>query len=246
MRLDIRSYDSVTSTMDVALQAAEAGAAEGLVIVAETQTAGRGRRGRMWSSPTGTGLYLSCVLRPPLDARSGTVLSLITLGAGVAVREAIARSAGVIAQLKWPNDVMLGRRKLAGILAEGVGIGTPSQVVILGVGVNVADAAHPDDIASRATALEQERGAPVDRAALLEEILAQLDDVYGRLCGGDADDILRAWREAAPTAHGTDVEWDTEAGVFQGTTDGIDDNGALLVRTSAGVKRVIAGEVRWL
>ena len=247
MRLDVRWFPSVTSTMDVGVEAAEAGAAEGLVIAAEEQTAGRGRRGRAWSSPPGAGLYLSFVLRPPLEALPGPLLSLLTLGAGVAVRRAIVQASGFSPDLKWPNDVMAGRRKLAGILAEGLGIGSASQTVILGIGVNVLSAAqHPSEIAARVTSLEAELGRAVERELVLEELLIQVPDVYDRLRRGDPDDILRAWRAASPSAVGAAVEWRTAEGIRRGTTAGIDDGGALLVRTASGTERVVAGEVRWL
>ena len=246
MRFDIQRYESVTSTMDLAVEVAEAGAPEGAVIVADAQTAGRGRRGRLWSSPRGAGLYVSVVLRPALDATSGIVLSLLTLGAGVAVRDAIASATGVAAHLKWPNDIVIGRRKLAGILAEGIAIGTPAQAVILGIGINIAPSSHPEEVALRATTLEDERGSAVDRARLLDEILATLADVCHRLHRGETDDILRAWREAAPSAEDAEVEWDAGNGVRRGTTAGIDAAGALLIRTPAGMERVISGELRWL
>ncbi len=228
------------------MRAAEAGAAEGLVIVAETQTAGRGRRGRSWSSPPGAGCYLSLVLRPPLDDRAPQLLSLLTLGAGVGVRDAIEHATGVAAQLKWPNDIVVGRRKLAGILAEGMGIGTAAQTVILGIGINITAGPHPDEVAARATAIEAEGAGAVDRPRLVDETLRRVADAYLRLRRGEADDILRAWRAAAPSASGSPVEWDQGNGGRRGVTAGVDEQGALLVRTAAGLERVIAGEVRWL
>ena len=245
MRLDLRWYPSVASTMDLAIEAVQTGAAEGVVFCADEQTAGRGRRGRTWNSPPGAGLYFSLVLRPAHDhAGDPRVLALITLAAGVAVRDAIARATGLVTELKWPNDVMLGRRKLAGILAEGVAIGTPEQAVVVGVGVNVMRAAYPADIDARAISLEAELGRGVDRAVLLEELLVSLAARYDGLRRGDADDILRAWRAAAPSAQGARVEI-VDAG-RSGVTAGVDDSGALLIRTDAGIERVIGGELRWL
>lgn len=243
MRLDLRWYPSVSSTMDLASEAVQAGAAEGVVFCADEQTAGRGRRGRLWSSPPGAGLYLSMVLRP-VHVASGDnrVLALVTLAAGVAVREAIATSTGLVAELKWPNDVVCGPRKLAGVLAEGFSIATPEQAVVLGVGVNVLRSSHPPDIDSRATSIEGALGKPIDRATLLEELLVSLAAWYDRLRFGEADDILRAWREVAPSARGARVVWNGRPGV----TAGIDDSGALLVETDAGTARVIAGEIQWI
>lgn len=246
LRLDLRWFPSVASTMDVAEEAATAGAAEGLVIVADEQTRGRGRRGRVWDSPPGAGLYLSCVFRPPLEQLSGPLLALLTLAAGVAVREAIVRATGFAPELKWPNDVMVGRRKLAGILAEGLGLGTPVQTVLLGIGINLLAAAHPAEVAARATSLEAELGRPVDRAAVLEEVLIAVSAVYDALRRGSTDDILRAWREAAPSAEGARVEWQAADGPRRGVTAGIDASGALLVRTPAGVERIVAGVVSWV
>ena len=171
---------------------------------------------------------------PPL------LLSLLTLAAGVAVREGIATATGLAADLKWPNDVIIGRRKLAGILAEGIAIGSRDQAVIIGVGVNVQQASYPPDVAARATSLEGELGRTVDRGPLLSHILIALWDRLAMLEQGPGD-ILQAWRAASPNAVGTRVEWEGK----HGTTAGIDDSGALLVRTTAGVERIIAGELHW-
>jgi BirA family transcriptional regulator, biotin operon repressor / biotin---[acetyl-CoA-carboxylase] ligase len=245
LRLDLRWHPSVGSTMDIAAQVVDAGAPEGVVIVADEQTAGRGRRGHTWSSPPGAGLYLSLVLRPPLEDRGRAALPLLTLAAGVAVREALARVCDFDCQLKWPNDIMVGPRKLAGLLAEGIGIGTPAQRVVLGVGINMRPARHPDEVARRATSIEAELGRPVGRGPLLEEVLVQLCRAYHALLDGQADDILRAWRAAAPSAQGAIVEWDGLSGHRRGTTAGIDSTGALLVDTPEGRERVMAGEIIW-
>ena len=242
--MQVQSYASVTSTMDLAIAAAEAGAPEGLVIVAEHQTAGRGRRGRTWSSPPGAGLYVSCVLRP--NVGEGAVMSLITLAAGVAVRRGLRDATTLTADLKWPNDVVVGRRKLAGILAEGLAVDTPAQAVVLGIGVNLTPAAHPPEIHARATSVEEVLGHPIDPLLVRTQILSALSDAYAVLRRGEADDILRQWREAAPSAQGADVEWDTPTGTSRGTTAGIDAAGALLVRTSQSLERIIGGELRWL
>ncbi len=230
--------ESTESTMDLA-QAM--GAGDGLLVVADEQTAGRGRRGRTWSSPPGAGLYFSVVLHPS----SRSAIGLLTLAAGVGVAEGIRASTGLRTELKWPNDVLVSRRKLAGILAEGVAVGTSEQAVILGVGVNVSAAAYPPDVAARATSLETELGRPIDRGEVLAQTLAAVADRYRALLEARYDEVLRAWRNAAPSATGTTVEWTTPHGRFMGTTAGIDESGALLVRTSSGIERLIAGEVTW-
>ncbi len=235
-QIDIRWHASVPSTMDVAAALASEGAAHGVVVAAEEQTAGRGRRGSMWSSPPGAGLYFSFIARPA-DAAT---LSLLTLAAGVGVREGIAAASGLAAGLKWPNDLLVGRRKLAGILAEGIAIGTGNQAIVIGVGVNVQAAAYPPDVAARATSIEGELGRAVDRDALFAAIL---DALWHRLATLEErpGDILQAWRAASPSAIGTRIEWEGHAGL----TNGIDDTGALLVTTSSGVERIIAGELSW-
>ena len=241
MRHDVRWFASVPSTMDVAAKLAGGGAAHGVAVAAEEQTAGRGRRGATWSSPPGAGLYFSYIVRPqPPGAGAGGALPLLTLAAGVGVRDGIAAASGLTADLKWPNDLIVGRRKLAGILAEGLGIGTAEQAVIIGVGVNLRPASYPADVAVRATSIEGELGRPVDRARLLDAIL---DGLSNRLAALEQNpgDILQAWRAASPSAAGARVEWDGGAGV----TAGIDDAGALLVKTADGGERIIAGELHW-
>lgn len=238
LRLDVRWHDAVASTMDVASALAAAGAEPGVVVGAEQQTAGRGRRGRVWESPPGAGLYFSFIARPPVHAVAS--LPLLTLAAGVAVREGIHAALGLGAALKWPNDVMVGGRKLAGILAEGLAVGTAAQAVVIGVGLNVQPSSYPPDVAARATSLEGELGRAVDRGMVLAEVLTAVWDRLDTLERGPGD-ILQAWRAASPTAAGTRVEWDGRTG----TTAGIDDSGALLIRTSSGIERVISGELRW-
>ena len=236
-RLEVRWHASLPSTMDAAAALANDGAAHGVVVVADEQTQGRGRRGTTWASPTAAGLYFSFVARP----QASQSLSLITLAAGVAVREGIGAATGLAADLKWPNDLLVGRRKLAGILAEGLAVGTPDQAIIIGVGVNAHAAAYPPDVRARATSIEDELGRQVDRGLLLSAILISLWDWLARLRQSPGD-ILQAWRAASPNAIGTRVEWEGRNGV----TAGIDDDGALRVKTPSGIERVIAGELQWM
>jgi BirA family biotin operon repressor/biotin-[acetyl-CoA-carboxylase] ligase len=229
-------YQEVGSTNDVAGALAEQGAEEGLVVIADRQTAGRGRLGRVWVSPPGVGLYLSIVLRP-----STTLASLLTIAAGVAVAEGIESATGLRAQLKWPNDAHVGGRKLAGILAEGA-----PRHVVLGIGINVLPAAYPPDVATRATSIEAELGRAVDRGLLVGECLSALAQRYRDLHHDGGQAIVDAWRSRAASSLGRAVEWD-EGGVKRtGLVDGISDDGALLVRAGEAVVRIRSGEVRWL
>jgi BirA family biotin operon repressor/biotin-[acetyl-CoA-carboxylase] ligase len=234
-RFDVRWLPTTTSTMDVAAKLASEGARHGVVVVADEQTSGRGRRGSTWQSPPGAGLYLSLIAR-----HSGAGLSLITLAAGVAVHDGIKAATGLSADVKWPNDLIVGPRKLAGILAEGIAIGTPEQAVVIGVGINLQPAAYPPEVSARATSIEGELGRGIDRDLVLSCVLSSLWDRLA-LLERSPGDILQAWRAVSPNANGTQVEWEGRRGL----TAGIDDTGALLVRTADRVERIISGELLW-
>lgn len=229
-------YDSVPSTNDVAARLAEGGAPEGCVVIGDAQSAGRGRLGRAWASPPGAGLYVSTILRPDAD-----VMSLVTIAAGVAMTEGIQSATGLRTDLKWPNDVLIAGRKVAGILAEGT-----ARYVILGFGMNVLPAAYPPDVVTRATSLERELGRPVDRGSLLAECLSAFAARYAELREGQRATIVGAWRERAVATLGRRVRWDAQGTSVEGIADDIDAEGALLVRTPAGMVRIISGEVTWL
>jgi BirA family transcriptional regulator, biotin operon repressor / biotin---[acetyl-CoA-carboxylase] ligase len=233
------------STSDEAAALARAGAPHGTVVTADRQESGRGRQGRVWHSPAGANLYLSIVLRPPLPPRR---VPPITLAAGVAVCDAV-NATGVAASLKWPNDVLIGDRKVAGILTEmstrGAGEAAEVEHVILGIGVNVnlAPSDIPDELAAIATSLAIARGAPLDRAAFTADLLARLDGWLERFFAGGVSAIAPAWLERAALA-GRRVR--TAAGV-EGTPVGLDPDGALRVVDADGAEhRVVAGDVALL
>jgi BirA family biotin operon repressor/biotin-[acetyl-CoA-carboxylase] ligase len=212
------------------------------VVVAEQQTGGRGRRGHTWFSPPGAGLYVSVVLAPGtarVDPPRATML--LTLAAGVALAEGVEAATGLSVDLKWPNDLLVSRRKLAGILAEGNG-----DTVVLGYGINVLATAFPPELRDRATSLESELGRAVDRDLVLGETLGALSQRYDDLLDGRFDAILDAWRRRAPRASGARVTWTTNEGPRSGVTAGIDDQGALLVRAGDRIERIVSGEVNWL
>ncbi len=231
-------FEEIGSTNTVAIRLAERGAKEGSVIAANAQLAGRGRLGRAWASPQGAGLYVSVVLRPAQPC------SLITIAAGVAAAQGIGAATGLRVDLKWPNDVYVGPRKVAGILAEA-GQSASGPFVVVGFGVNVFRASYPPDVSNRATSIEAELGRPPDRGLLFAEILASLAEIYSEMNGSGSERILQRWRECAGTMMGRAVEWSDIAGSYQGTVRGIDEDGALLIEADSGVRRVIAGEVRW-
>jgi BirA family biotin operon repressor/biotin-[acetyl-CoA-carboxylase] ligase len=237
------------STNDVAAHLAEGGAGEGTTVVAEAQTSGRGRHGRVWFSPAGAGLYVSIVLRPSHDhslAKKENPAALLTLACGVAIVEGIRSATGLPVEIKWPNDVVMGRRKVAGILAEAAAQAGVLQFIVLGFGVNLGAAAYPPELSARATSLEAEIGRAPDRALVLAEILGAIAQRYSDLRIGRFDAILSAWRRLAPSLSAASIEWDAPGGSVRGRAEGIDDEGALLVNVNGTTQRVIAGEVRWL
>jgi BirA family biotin operon repressor/biotin-[acetyl-CoA-carboxylase] ligase len=255
-------YRCITSTNDVAARLADAGAAEGTWVVADEQTAGRGRRGRTWASPPGAGLYLSVIFRPssaPVRAdavRDDRITSLLTLMAGVAAAQGVRAATGLAPGLKWPNDLVIEPpgersgfsrfRKLAGILAEGSASGGELQSVVIGIGINLTGAAYPPDVEARATSIEGELGRPVDRALVLVEVLAALAAWRRALNDGRQRELLDTWRTLGPSSKGRRVRWlGAPDRAIAGITHGIDDTGALLVKTDIGVERIIAGDVQW-
>jgi len=233
----VHYFREVASTNDVA-----APLPEGAVVLADRQTAGRGRRGRTWFSPLGSGLYASVVLAPgraSSDPMRATLL--LTLAAGVALTEGVEAATGLHADLKWPNDLYVARRKLAGILAEASG-----EHVILGFGINTSAESVPPDLRERVTSIESELGRHVDRYAVFLEALASLSRRYDDLLHGRFDAILDAWRRRAPASAGARVARTVNGVVETGLTAGIDDNGALLVRMGDRVERIVSGELQWL
>jgi BirA family biotin operon repressor/biotin-[acetyl-CoA-carboxylase] ligase len=241
----IHFFSETASTNDVAARLAEQGAREGTTVVASAQSSGRGRFGRVWFSPPGAGLYVSVLCRNP------TAAPLLTLAGGVAVADGIRIATGLPVQIKWPNDIVIPgdararRRKLAGILAEASSGTDGLQYVVLGYGINLRSAAYPAAIADRATSIETELGRAPDAGAVLAETLAALAAVFDRLVGGHAADVLARWRALAPSSRGSPVEWETNGQTIAGTSAGIAEDGALLVRVGDRVERIISGEVRW-
>ena len=242
----VQWLESTASTNDVAARLAESGAEEGTIVVAETQTAGRGRHGRVWVSPPGAGLYVSVILRPAMGAATDDhPASLVTLASGVAIAEAVRAVTGLPATIKWPNDVLIGGRKLAGILAEAAVQAGVLQFVVVGFGVNLQRAAFPPQLAPRVTSIEAETSRAPDRGLILAAILAAMEERYDDLRDGRFDAILTAWRQLATSLPNARVEWDSPAGVVRGRALDIDRYGALLVNVGGKIERVVSREVRW-
>jgi BirA family biotin operon repressor/biotin-[acetyl-CoA-carboxylase] ligase len=233
-------YDEIDSTNDRAKELAEDGAAHGEVVVAELQRAGRGRRGRSWSSPAGRNLYLSVILRPEMPPTQAPELTLV---AALAVCDAL-REAGVAAGIKWPNDVLVGGRKIAGILTELSAEPDHVHWVVLGIGVNLNARREdfPVELRDDATSVLVERGQPAPRALFAAALLATLErwlDVHAEQ-GFDA--IRDAWRTRSVTL-GREVRVRMGDRDVDGVAEELDPSGALLVRTSTGMERVLSGDV---
>ena len=223
----------VDSTQTVAFALAADGAADRTVVVAQAQTAGRGRHGRLWLDEPGASLLTSIILRPRLEPAR---LPTLSLAAGVAVVEALERVTGLKPRLKWPNDVLVDGRKLAGILLESR-IG-PSPLVVLGIGVNLAQRVFPADLAERATSVRLATGRRVDADALLTALLESLDAWRTRLETEGWAPIRERWRALTETL-GRRVSID---GV-EGVAVDVDEDGALIVAEGDVRRRVVAGEV---
>jgi BirA family transcriptional regulator, biotin operon repressor / biotin---[acetyl-CoA-carboxylase] ligase len=222
------------------VELAREGGVHGAVLVADHQTAGRGRLGRTWSAPPGSALLCSVLLRPPPSAPiHGGVWAM-----ALAAQAAAASVAGVTAELKWPNDLMIGERKLAGILAEAVaepGEGGATGAVIVGIGLNVSWSHPPPDVAARAVTLEALAGRRVDRGLLLRALLVDLGPLL-KLWATDPDALAARYRAALATI-GRAVRVTLADREIEGEALDLTAEGALVVATDSGPVVVSAGDV---
>jgi len=229
-------FASIGSTMTVAAQLAREGCVSGTVVGADQQTAGIGRAGHSWYSEPNAGLYVSMVLRLALSFES---LPLVMLALGLAAQHAIAEVSGLAPDLRWPNDVLLGEKKCAGILAQIEG-----NAVIAGIGINVGHASFPPDIAPLATSLLLE-GASVSREALFAALVGAVEDSCGVLVQCGAPAICDAFSRASSYAQGRRVRVEQDDTILEGVTGGLDASGFLLLRLDNGtVTKILAGGVR--
>jgi len=243
MNFTILRFDELESTNTEALNQAKRGADEGLCFVARRQTAGRGRHGRIWISEKDAGLYFSIILRPKIETR---LLSLITLMSAVAIYETL-KTFNLHPDIKWANDVHINGKKISGILAETCE--TPiGLAVIVGIGINLKSSNFPPEIADIATSIEAETNKTVDVANLLENLTANFDEFYRILNEKtDPEKIRLAWAERSSYFTGKRIKAALENETIFGTTRGIEENGALRVELETGEIRIIhAGDVESL
>lgn len=244
MGRQVHCFRTVDSTNSEAYQLGMKGAPEGAIVVAEGQEKGRGRLGRTWISPPFLNLYLSVILRPKIPPQQASVLTLM---AAVATAEAVAECSGLSPTIKWPNDIFLRGRKLAGLLNEIHSEADHVDFVVLGIGVNlnIEENMFPPELRESATSLKRETGQPVSRRHFARGLLEKLETWYERFLAQGNDPVLRGWREKAQL--GTQRVKVTSFGeTWVGRARDIDSEGALLLETEGGeIRRVVAGDVEY-
>lgn len=235
-------YETIDSTNTKALQAAGKGEPEGAVFIADEQSAGRGRLGRSWVSPRGASLSLSVIVRPRVPPIQ---VPLVTLLTAISVAQAIREVTGVSSVIKWPNDVLINGRKVAGILTELRAEQDVVQDLVIGIGVNVnmGGDALPEDVRTSATSLKEETGRETNRSLLLCVLLQCLENWYEMFQRGERDRIIREWLRTSDTI-GRWVRVSAPGEVMEGEATGITPHGALILRQRDGTERnIYSGDV---
>lgn len=239
---DVRVFEQTTSTNDIIEKLARDGVKEGVVVFAESQTKGRGRLGRKWISPARKGLWFSILLRPDLRPQETTQL---TVASATALRRAIQSETGLKPEIKWPNDILIGRKKVAGILTELSAELDKVRHVIIGIGLdaNLDSNEFPAELKKTATSLKIEAGETISRAELAVAILRELDKDYSRICDGIFSEVADEWEENCATI-GKNVTVQIGERKIRGRAESLDDDGALLLRTEHGhLERITGGDV---
>jgi BirA family biotin operon repressor/biotin-[acetyl-CoA-carboxylase] ligase len=239
---DIRVFEQTTSTNDVIEKLARDGVKEGVVVFAESQTRGRGRLGRKWISPGYKGLWFSVLLRPEMRPQEATQLTVVS---ATALRRAIRSETGLDPEIKWPNDILVNGKKVAGVLTELSAELDRVKHVILGIGVdvNLGPGEFPAELRKQATSLKIETGRTVSRAELATAILQELDDDYLRVCAGHFAKIADEWEAHCKTI-GRDVTIRMGDRRIAGLAESLGENGELLLRTEHGhLERINGGDV---
>jgi len=238
----IHVFDQLESTNSEAYRIAGGGGEEGEVIVADRQLKGRGRLGRSWHSPPGVNLYVSMILRPSIGVRNGP---LLTIMAAVATAKAVKGVSGLQPRIKWPNDLLVHDKKVAGLLSEMKDKAGQVDFVILGIGINVnmTPGMIPEEMRSTATSLREELGYEISRVELLHALLREVEQGYGAFLAGETEGILHQW-ETFSQMLGTVVEVRSFNEVVRGRVKGIDSDGSLLLLAADGSeRRIVAGDV---
>lgn len=237
----IRYQYQTESTQLIAHQWAREGAEEGSLVLTEEQTGGKGRLGRNWYSPSHSGIWMSLILRPTIALQNASQLTIL---ASVGVKRGIERVTGLSISIKWPNDILINGKKVCGILTEIRGEQDCIHYAVLGVGVNVniASSQWPNEICSIATSLSIEYGEKIHRATLIAAILEELEACYQLYSRYGFDIIRREWEESA-YMFGETIIAHTPQGNVTGVLEGLDEIGALRLRTDEGIKKIYSAEV---
>jgi BirA family biotin operon repressor/biotin-[acetyl-CoA-carboxylase] ligase len=241
---DIRVFQETTSTNDVIEKFARDGVKEGVVVFAESQTRGRGRLGRKWASPAKKGLWFSVLLRPDLRPHETTQLTVAT---ATALRRAIEAQTGLEPEIKWPNDILVRGKKVAGILTEMNAEVDRVKYVIVGIGVdvNLNPRDFPPELKKTATSLKIEMGKAISRAELAVNIMREFDIDYQRVCANDFDEVAEEWEKHCKTI-GEEVVIRTGPREIRGRAESLAEDGALLLRTEHGrPERIVGGDVTY-
>ncbi len=235
----IYHFFKIDSTNSVAMTLGDRGEPHGTVVIAEEQTAGRGRAGHTWHSEKTNGIYMTVLLRPPIPPQQAP---LITLVAGLAVREAILEQTGLAPDLRWPNDLLFGRKKFCGILTEMNAEQDQIHFVAVGIGINVNHERIPEELSKIATSLRIETRHAQSRVEIVARLLRHLDSYYNRFVTEGPEAIVARFSEVSSYAHGKRVRIETASETYTGTTEGLEPGGLLRVRRDDGrILPVIAG-----
>ena len=237
----IHCFSEVASTNDLAKEMAAIGAKEGTVIIAETQTSGKGRLGRKWTSPKG-GIWLSTILRPKLSAKD---IPKITLMTSLAVAKAISQLFNLKTEVKWPNDVLINAKKVCGILTEANTRGDITNFVVVGIGINanIEYASLPKQVRKNATSLKHELKREIDREQFLRVLLEKMEHYYVMLINGKFNPVLKEWKSLCGFL-GSYVEVTSWEEKIEGWAIDVDENGALIIKLHDGtLRKVLSGDV---
>jgi len=238
----IYHFFKIDSTNAVAMRLGEAGEPHGTIVIAEEQTAGRGRAGRSWISEKSAGIYCSILLRPPIPPAHAPLLTLV---AGLAARDAAAEDLDTLPDIRWPNDLLVGGRKVCGILTEMHAEPDRIHYAVIGIGVNVNQSKMPDELSDIATSLRIESGKILSRLELLIRLLRSVDRYYNQFLSDGASPILRRFAEVSSYFKGKRVRITTSTETFTGTTAGLEASGVLRVARDDGreIVPVLSGDV---
>lgn len=238
---DIIYFETLNSTNTYAMGLLEKGCEDGTIIIANSQSSGRGRFNRSWLSPPNKNLYMSIILKPYVSPRDASILSLMT---AVACINGLRRISNIETSIKWPNDILVKDKKLGGILIETKSENKKVSIAIIGIGINVNFRSYemPNEIRAIATSLEEETGFYYSRTDVASEILKELDIWYNLFLKGDKEKIIKEWLRLSSTI-GKYIKVKTGESIYSGTAIGIDDEGRLLLKNGSNVIKISSGDV---